>query len=351
METVESNCVKKTMQNILRLTVSCVTVLALPLSFGATELKREDFRAHDPFILADNQSHTYYLYTSITNGALPNNQAGVVTYASKDLMSWQGPEIVFKVPQDIWADPVGGAWAPEVHCLNGKYYLFVTLHNKDKPLGGLDKSHRPRHMRSTQIFVSGSPKGPFEPMTKSPTLPADMMTLDGTLFIEDSVPWMVYCHEWIQITDGTIEAIRLTEDLSKTVGKPKVLFQASVAPWVGCIATDPDAYVTDGPFLCRTKTGTLLMLWSSWQNNGKYAQGLAVSQSGRLEGPWIQKEPLLTDDSGHGMIFQTFDGQLILVVHRPTMSPKSRARLHKLEDTGGGVRINPPSTVWLGIDQ
>jgi hypothetical protein len=28
------------------------------------------------------------------------------------------------------------------------------------------------------------------------------MALDGTLWVEDGVPYMIFCHEWIQITDG-----------------------------------------------------------------------------------------------------------------------------------------------------
>ena len=299
----------------------------------------EDFRAHDPFILADDKTQTYYLYISKTYHVGQTRQSRVVAYKSKDLKTWQGPCVVFTVPENSWANPRHGVWAPEVHVYNDKYYLFATLHNRNKTLDDSVKSHRPRHWRSTQISVSDSPEGPFVPMTDYPTLPPEMMTLDGTLYIEDGIPWMVYCHEWIQVNDGTIEAVQLTPDLSTTISTPKVLFHASDAPWVKVVAENPDAYVTDGPFFYRTSTGKLMMLWSSWQKNNKYAQGLAVSQSGRLEGPWFQKDPLLTDDSGHGMIFKTFDGRLMLVVHQPTMSPDSRARLHELEDTGDGLRV------------
>jgi len=311
-----------------------------------TELKLEDFRAHDPFILTDEKTHTYYLYTSITSGALPRGQAGVVTYTSKDLKAWKGPQVVFKVPEDGWANPAHGAWAPEVHLYRGKCYLFVTLHNRDKIIAEPPQSKRVTYMRGTQIFVSDSPEGPFKAMADRPTTPENLMTLDGTLFVEDGVPWMVYCHEWIQVTNGTFEAIRLKNDLSGTVGEPILLFRASDAPWVTPEQAKDESrvFVSDGAFLYRTRTGKLLMLWSSWQENGDYAQTVAYSLSGKLAGPWRQEQPLLTNDSGHGMIFETFDGQLMLVVHRPTMSPKSRARLHKLEDTGDGIRIKQPET-------
>ncbi len=335
--------------NIFIIKVLSYSVISIMVSVAAAESRKlEDFRAHDPFILADAKNQTYYLYTSVTSGALPRRQAGVVAYTSKDLQTWEGPQVVFKVPEDGWANPAHGAWAPEVHLYKDKYYLFVTLHNRDKTIAEPPESWRLTHMRGTQIFVSDSPTGPFEAMADRPTTPKDMMTLDGTLFVENDVPWMVYCHEWIQVINGTFEAIQLKPDLSGTVGKPILLFRASDAPWITPWQAKPDdtprEFVSDGCFFYRTKAGKLLMLWSSWQENKKYAQTMAYSLSGRLAGPWRQAEPLLTDDSGHGMIFTTFDGRLMLVVHRPTMSPDSRARLHELEDADDGLRIKLPET-------
>jgi hypothetical protein len=342
---------KNTQKSIDRLGTSCFVLFLAVLFMPATEalagdavsLSLEDFRAHDPFILADQKSQTYYLYTSITSGALPRGQAGVVTYISRDLKTWEGPKVVFEVPKDGWANPAHGAWAPEVHLYQNKYYLFVTLHNRDKKLERTPQSRQDTHMRGTQIFAGDSPLGPFKPLADRPTTPEDRMTLDGTLFVEDGIPWIVYCHEWIQITNGTFEAIRLTADLSASEGQPILLFQASDAPWIKpwqAKAEDPPrTFVSDGPFFYRTKTGRLLMLWSSWQEDSQYAQTAAYSLSGRLAGPWRQAEPLLTDNSGHGMVFTTFDGRLMLVVHHPTMSPQSRARLHELEDTGEGLRL------------
>jgi hypothetical protein len=286
------------------------------------------------------------LYTSITSGALPRERAGVVAYTSKDLETWVGPKVVFEVPQDGWANPAHGAWAPEVHLYKGNYYLFVTLHNRDTIYTEPPKTPRVTHARATQVFVSASPEGPFRAMADKPSTPEGLMTLDGTLFVEDGVPWMVYCHEWIQITDGTFSAVRLSEDLSVSTGEPILLFRASEAPWIAPWAAKPDDeprnWVSDGSFFYRTKTGRLLMLWSSWQDNRKYTQTYSYSLSGRLAGPWRHAEPILTDDSGHGMIFTAFDGRLMLICHQPTMSPQSRARLHELEDYGDGIRVKKP---------
>jgi hypothetical protein len=165
-----------------------------------------------------------------------------------------------------------------------------------------------------------------------------MMTLDGTLWIEDGVPYMVFAHEWVQIKDGTIEMVRLKDDLSATVGEPKRLFNGSDAPW-GRASAQYGSYVTDAPYLWRTRTGKLLMIWSSFGEGG-YTVGIAESESGKLAGPWKQQPtPLFAEDGGHAMIFRSFDGKLMLILHQPNQTGRERARLFELEDTGETLRI------------
>ena len=72
------------------------------------------------------------------------------------------------------------------------------------------------------------PDGPYVPMKDSTYLPADKPTLDGTFWVDkDGKPYMVYCYEWLQALDGTIEKIELKPDLSGTIGEGKLLFRAS----------------------------------------------------------------------------------------------------------------------------
>jgi hypothetical protein len=131
--------------------------------------------------------------------------------------------------------------------------------------------------------------------------------------------------------------IRLKADLSDVEGEPVVLFHGSEAPW-SRMSKQYGCYVTDGPFLYGTETGKLLMIWSSGGPSG-YAEGSAVSQSGKLKGPWTQMaEPLFKADGGHGMIFRKFDRTLMLVLHQPNRAAE-RARLFELEDTGDTIRI------------
>ena len=318
----------------------------------------QDFRVHDPWMLADQPSKTYYLYTASGPQMSSTHRSGVAAYKSSDLKSWSGPYLVFEVPDGSWGDPAAGVWAPEVHFYNGKYYLFATLNNYKAPLpseaapaaaantrsqtqidvkyGGVGT-----HLRGTQIFVSDSPMGPFKAISEKAAPPADVMSLDGTFYVENGTPYMVYSHEWIQLVDGNMEAVQLTADLTSAAGVPFFLFKASDAPWLDNrheIVNKPQVYVTDGPELYRTRKGALVMLWSSY-DKGSYVEALAHSTSGKLEGPWKQDGILVGDDSGHGMLFHAFDGRLLLVLHHPFDGRQSKAHLYEMEDTGDTIRV------------
>lgn len=304
---------------------------------------RSQIRVRDPFVLPDPATKTYFIYNSTTPAIDSTNaRKAVVVYRSKDLENWETPTPIWEAPENHWGRET--IWAPEVHRYQGKYYLFVTLTSKDTlptPAG------RPQNLRrGTEILVADGPEGPFKPLASGPQTPKDWMALDGTLWIEAGVPYMIFCHEWIQIIDGSMDMVRLKDDLSAPVGDPVKLFHASEADWVRCRGDLGElfqgkryhAYITDGCWLHRTKTGRLLMLWSSYGPQ-KYATGIAVSTSGKLTGPWVQQPtPLWLDDGGHPMMFETFDGRLVMVIHQPNRRVE-RARFFEMEDTGDTLRI------------
>jgi GH43 family beta-xylosidase len=311
-----------------------VTTISIA-SFGQPSmLSLADINIRDPYILRDTTSGYYYLYASSSVKGKDGQQfGGVKAYKSKDLRQWEAAKQVFTVPADNWI--TGTVWAPEVHFYKGKYYLFATLNSniewkKAKP------DWAKFTFRGTQIFYSDSPEGPFLPFGATPHTPMDYMALDGTLWVENGTPYMVFCHEWVQVTDGTMEVVELQPDLSAPVGQPLMLFCASAAPWATPIYST--GYITDGCFLYRTQTGKLLMIWSSAGKEG-YAIGIAESGTGKITGPWEHHpKPLFNSDGGHGMIFRTFDERLCLVFHQPNApGGAERARIFELEDTGDAL--------------
>ena len=147
-------------------------------------------------------------------------------------------------------------------------------------------------------------------------------------------PWLVFCHEWLQVDDGQICAVPLSEDLGEAIGEPVILFRASDGPWSG------PGGVTDGPFLHRLPGGKLLMLWSSFTPKGSYAISYAVSDNGEIRGPWKQrKDPLYSLDGGHGMLFRAFSGQLMMACHCPNEHSRKRILLFEMEETEDALHI------------
>lgn len=289
--------------------------------------KTIDIQIRDPFVVPVPEEKCYYLYGTTDINCWGPPGVGFDVFSSTDLERWKGPVPAFRPPLGFWSDH--NFWAPEVHRYRDRYFMFASFKAKDV-------------CRGTQVLVADNPRGPFLPNSERPLTPSDWECLDGTLYLDkDNNPWMVFCHEWVQVHDGEICAMRLSPELDKAAGEPILLFRASESPWVlqpEC-TENPNDLVTDGPFLYRTKNGSLWMLWSSFSATG-YTTGVARSVSGEIQGPWIQDpEPIYSKDGGHAMIFQTFDGTLILTLHSPNKSPNERALFLPVAECEGRLRL------------
>lgn len=275
-------------------------------NFVKKNIPLDSIRLSDPFILADEKSKTYYM--TGTSGKL---------WKSKDLKFWEGPFDIAKTDSTSWMGPKPMIWAAEIHLFKNKYYYFATFTNEAVKIDTVNNI--PIERRASHVLVSDKPDGPYLPMKDPIYLPATIPTLDGTFWIDkDQKPYMIFCHEWLQNGNGTMEKIELKPDLSGTLGKSKILFKASDSPWSKEKAKDGKVkphQVTDGPYLFTTGTGKLGMIWTSWIYD-VYTQGVAYSQSGTLDGPWIhEKEPITPANFGHGMLFKTFDGKHLMSLH------------------------------------
>ena len=260
----------------------------------------------DPFVLADPKTNMYYM-----------TGTGGMLWKSRDLKAWDGPYKVVAINPDSWMGPKPMIWAAEIHSYKNKYYYFATFTNRAVKIDTVKGTAIER--RACHVLVSDRPDGPYVPMKDSIYLPADKPTLDATLWIEkNGTPYMLFCHEWLQNMNGTVEMIELKPDFSGTIGSGKILFRASDAPWSrekDEDGNDRPNKVTDGPFVFETKTGRLGMIWTSWVYD-VYTQGVAYSQSGKLEGPWLQdKDPITPPNFGHGMLFHTLNGKLLMAIH------------------------------------
>lgn len=295
-------------------------------------MKREEINVRDPYVLTyDGQ---YYLYG--TRGPTCWGEAdGFDVYTSRDLENWDGPFECFHNDGSFWATM--NYWAPEVHAYNGKLYMLASF-------------KREGVCRGTAILRADSPMGPFVPHSDGPVTPRDWECLDGTLYVSpEGKPYLVFAHEWVQVGDGEIDYLPLSDDLSRPIGEPKLLFHASEGEWVRSVhhgSSGRDGYVTDGPFMWRTQDGTLLCLWASFSDEG-YTEGLAVSDNGDITGHFTQIEPLFRRDGGHGMVFRDLQDQLYLTLHSPNIHLQEHPCFIPLMEQGGRLHAKHSVPEWF----
>ncbi len=274
---------------------------------------RKDIRIRDPFIYTDKENGCYYMYgtTALKTASISAGNSFWV-YKSYDLEHFEQPKVIFDGGKiGFWADR--DYWAPELHKYNGKYYLFASVNAEGRN-------------RATQIFVCDTPDGTFEPISENPITPADWLCLDGTFFLENGKPYMIFCHEWVQVHDGEIWAVPLTDDLSAPAGEPTMLFRASDNPNVSEVHSGSGNYVTDGPFLYR-EDGKVKMIWSSFYK-GRYL--VLDAEADTLLGKWSHGGSRFDFDGGHAMIFETLEGKRMISLHSPNTAGAERAHFYEM---------------------
>ena len=158
-------------------------------------MKTSDIQIRDPFIYLDQKEKTYYMFGTTDHDCWYSPGQGFDCYRSKDLEEWDGPIPAFRPSSQFWGKE--NFWAPEVHKFNEKFYMFASFKAE-------------KRYRGTQILIADDVIGPYIPLTADPITPKDWQCLDGTLYVdEDGNPWIVFCHEWVQIHNGAICAMRL----------------------------------------------------------------------------------------------------------------------------------------------
>lgn len=296
-------------------------------------LKTEEIRIRDPYIVA--HKGIYYMYGTPCMGDYENT---LYVYTSTDLCNWNDEKVIFTLSPDSWGK--AELWAPEVHIYKDRFYLFISILGK-------------HGLRGTQIAVCDSPDGMFEPIINKPATPMDKSCIDGTLYVESGVPYIVYSSDWPNnyveekgCYIGKISAVQLTDDLTEQAGEPFDLFTSDSAP---CSAIAPAVhdylgkhvtrYGSDGPFITTLDNGTLFLTWSPIPDMN-YIVAAAVSESGSIKGPWQHLDkPVYDNNGGHAMFFYDFDGNRKMCIHYPEREPDERALFLDVTEENGIIRL------------
>lgn len=292
----------------------------------------DDIYIVDPFILADEDSMTYYLYGTRYNKYLH-------VFTSEDMLVWEKQAPCFDanavecVGEDgFWGDE-DVLWAPEVFRYEGAYYMFVTTQDADQ-------------YRRVIVLRAESPVGPFYEWSEGGVTPEGHMGLDGTFYMEDGVPYMIYSHEWdckgcdSNNQTGKIAYIPLTADLKAAAGESKQWFKGNVNVTIDAIHKNA---LAEGPYV-YTNGGKHYLLWSTVVDN--YTTYTAVysefDKLGDTIGLLKSSNVLYGDDGGHSMSFTDFDGTDLLVLHTPNKNRSqlvARAKVFDIRTDNGKLKI------------
>lgn len=317
---------------------------------SAATTPRSEIRIREPFVLRDDATQTYLIYAAV-NATEPGGRSGVIAYRTVDLENWEDPVWVWEIPGGrFWGEK--DVYAPKVFRTRGRCYLFVTL-TSHQPRLKIDGTYS-HTTRGTQILVAEDAMGPFRPFPNGPQTPGLWNCSAGFLYPFFCDPHMMYARD--AGDESSVDLIQLDADLSSPVNEASRRFLVSDAPWVrrrpgastaGGDPTTTAGYVATGLWVHRTKRGLERVLWSSYGSDGC---AIGMSWINYTVGRWEHApEPLWSEDGSGPMLFETFDGRLVMAFHQPDRGPE-RARFFEMEDLGvtlrlkGEIRLNEASS-------
>ena len=305
----------------VKLTVCLANVFAC-LCAGA------EIPVRDPSVVAFPDEGICRLYSAET----AKGAKGVCVRTSANLSDWSAPKRILDLSTDVGRDATDCV-TPRLCAWRGAYYLFVALTRKGDP-------------RSIWAFRGETPEGPFRPVSDRAVTPPGMQALEGSLWVEDGRPFLLFSQEWSQTGEGRILLAPLSDDLSQLTGEPRTLVRAT--DFSGVNVSDlkrKDVFerIADAPFLYRSsRGGKLYLLWSNTLFDYGRAVIVSESASGRAEGPW-RRHRLLFDrgNGGHGSVASAPDGRLFLAFARTDGKSGERLGLLPLADDGEALRLAP----------
>lgn len=270
------------MKRIVDIVVVAIALLSVIKVEAHSTQGDKRIRLADPFILLDNG--TYYAYGT-------HNRNGIEFYTSEDLKNWRFGGLALH-KQDSYGEK--WFWAPEVHLVDGIYYMFYTAEER------------------TCVATSTSPTGPFVQREQKPLIDG-YKNIDNTLFIDDDgTPYMFYVRVGKPFKICIAE---LNSDLQSIKNECVATCISANQGWERKMGR-----VNEGPSVFKHE-GRYYMLYSgNGYHSKEYGIGYATAKS--LKGTWrkssqnpILQLPGALVGTGHGAPFYDKKGRLHYVFH------------------------------------
>jgi len=257
------------------------------LRFNNPVLDNADYP--DPGVILFNG--TYYAVTT-TNNEKPDK---IPIHTSKDLQNWKFETYVINeqnFPSYSWQS--APFWAPEIHYINGMFYLYFTI-----GVSGLDNT-------GITLATADNILGPYEVLSQPLHTEPNRGSWDPSIIYQDGDIKMLYTDTNMNIVLRNLTANGTAEkdDIVSTLITPTNLWEKDIV---------------EGAWYIQRNNYHYIFYSANYFCDYRYAVGVARSKS--VTGPYEKLEyPILLSDEnvngpGHGSVVRDVDGQGYVFVH------------------------------------
>ncbi len=302
------------------LTVLAATLAALGCT-TSTENAAPPARAGNPIVegwYADPEGvildDRYWVFP--TTSAPYDAQTSFDAFSSPDLVHWTKHEAVLDLADISWAHRA--LWAPSVVAHHGRYFLFFSANDLQRPGGPLWDPNDPRsHTGGIGVAVSDRPQGPYSDYLGAALVDDfhhDAQPIDAFVFRDDDGSHYLFYGGW-----GHCNVARLRDDFR------------GFEPWPDGTTfreITPEGYV-EGPVMFR-RGGRYYFLWSEggWGNASyRVAYATADSPAGPFTrvGTILEQDPDVATGAGHNSVLHPpGSGDWYIVYHRRPIPNEGR---------------------------
>lgn len=284
----------------------------------------------------------YWIFPTLS--APYDEQTRFDAFSSPDLVTWTKHERILDTSVISWARRA--MWAPAIIEKDGRYYLFFSANDLQRPGGPYwNEDDARNHTGGIGVAVADSPEGPYRDHLGRPLIAEfhnDAQPIDQFVFRDaDGTHYLVY-GGW-----GRCNMAVLNDDFTGFV------------PWEdGTLFREitPERYV-EGPVMFR-RNGTYYFMWSegSW-GDGSYT--VAYATADRAAGPFVrigtilESDPRIATGAGHNSVINTpGTDDWYIVYHRRPIPNEGRDHrvtcIDRLEFNDDGT-IRPVRMTFEGV--
>lgn len=307
---------------LLLLFVSCTPGNKETADVPVQKVAIDTMNITSPYIIYDKSANLYYMTGD-----------GGAMWHSRDMQVWEGPFDILQHSEESWMGATPKVLSPEIHKYKDKYYYMATFTSANA-LSSEEESGTARRT-SCEVFVGDKITGPYKHISQGAPLLSLEETSEHPTFCTDeyNVGYLIYNRNWADKGDATVQIIRLGRKLDTRVGEPYIMFRASQNPWASDCLGYASPYLAS-PFFFETLSGQLGILFTSVEG-GEKAIGVAYSETGHLDGPWIiEPQPLLVGNVSNAMLFKDYDGKQLMAYQKDTVidgKPLSQPRFMRVD--------------------